>query len=395
MTQQNGSTRFSLNTGIDLAFALVVFVTFFTAFSTYAISSIYLILVIVCLGVAFLSNGIYGFSFARRSNSFIVKIIYLSLQLFLGSLIIYYGKGAGFSSLILLPVVAHTAILFDQDWALIANAGILLSFGISTWSYAHSVQEIWKSFPTFFVGQVFILIFTQMALTEQKARQRLEVLAEELADANKHLSDYADQVHDLVIAKERNRFAREIHDGLGQYLTTIHMQINAASVIVDKDPKKASHILESAKLMSVEALEDVRQSVYALRKDSLEIEDLVSRLKRLADGFVSENRKVLTQVIGTPRDLSPQVDHTIFRTAQEALNNALKYSQATIINILLDFHEGDRVALSVSDNGVGSDNTEIGFGLIGIQERTRLLNGEVQIDSSPGKGFLVNIHLPG
>jgi signal transduction histidine kinase len=395
MSQQTNTTKITLNTGIDLAFALVVFVTFFTAFSTSAISSIFLILVIVCLGVAFLSNGIYGFSFARRSSSFFVKLVYLIVQLLIGGLIVYYGRGAGFSSLILLPIVAHTAILFDQDWALIANAAILLSFGISTWSYAHSGEEIWTNFPTFFVGQVFILIFTQMALTEQKARQRLEILAQELAEANKHLSDYADQVHDLAIAKERNRFAREIHDGLGQYLTTIHMQLNAASVVLESDPKEAGHILANAKKMSVEALEDVRQSVYALRKDSLEIADLVTRIRRLADDLTSDNRRVNLQVIGSPRELIAQADHTIFRTAQEGLNNAVKYSQASEIEILLDYHETDHINLSIKDNGIGSENTDVGFGLMGIQERTRLLNGEVRIESSPGKGFQINIRLPG
>lgn len=384
-----------MNTGIDLAFALVVFVTFFTAFSTSVISSIFQILVIVCLGIAFLSNGIYGFSFARRSNSFGIKLLYLGIQLVIGGLIIYYGKGAGFSSLILLPVVAHTAILFDQDWSLIANAGIMLSFGIATWSHSHSTQEIWKNFPFFFVGQVFILIFTQMALTEQKARQRLEILAQELSDANKHLSDYADQVHDLTIAKERNRFAREIHDGLGQYLTTINMQINAASVIVKNDPDNAIHLLENAKKMSVEALEDVRTSVYALRKDTSEIENLVSRIQKLAEGLNAEARKINLQVIGSIRDLPPQVDHTIFRTAQEALNNAIKYAHASIISVILDYHTPDHVSLTVSDNGVGSDNADIGFGLIGIQERARILNGDVTIESSMGKGFTVKIEIPG
>jgi signal transduction histidine kinase len=234
-----------------------------------------------------------------------------------------------------------------------------------------------------------------MALTEQKARERLEILADELADANKHLIDYADQVHDLAVAKERNRFAREIHDGLGQYLTTINMQINAASTIIERDPKEASHLLENAKKMSVEALEDVRSSVYALRKDSFEIEDLVTRIRKMIEGIESVNQKIEFLVYGTPRDLAPQVDHTIYRTAQEGINNAQKYSRATLITVSLDFTKNTSVALRISDDGIGGEYAEAGFGLIGIQERVRLLNGEVKIVSQSGKGFSIDIVLPG
>ena len=228
-----------------------------------------------------MSNGIYGFAYAKKSSSLFIKLAYFILQLLIGGLIVYYGKGAGFTALILLPVVAHSAMLLDQDWSLITNIAIFASYLLSIWAYSHNFSQVWQGLPTFFVGQVFILIFTQMAMTEQKAREKLEKLANELSEANRHLSEYADQVHILAVSEERNRFAREIHDGLGHYLTTIKMQVSAAAAIVKKDPERAAHMLENAQKLTSEALVDVRNSVYALRKDSLDIGDLVTRIRGL------------------------------------------------------------------------------------------------------------------
>lgn len=392
---KNTVSSFNLNTGTDLAFALVVFISFFTAFSTSSISSIFLIMVIICLGIAYLSNGIYGFSYVRKTKTLTPKLFYFFLQLVIGGLIIYYGKGVGITTLILLPVVAHTAMILDQEWSLLVNVAVILTHSISVWSFSHSVSILWAGVPIFFAAQVFILIFTQMAVNEQKAREKLEKLASDLSEANQRLSEYAKQVHELAVTQERNRFAREIHDGLGHSLTTINMQINAASVVVRKDPEKAIYMLENAQKLTAEALVDVRNSVYALRKDAEEIEDLSSRINRLVETTQTTEREVRFTILGNPRIISPQVDLTIYRTAQEAINNAQKHSNATRIEVLLDYSRDDSIILKVNDNGVGADEIKNGFGLIGIQERVRLLNGSAEISNKPGKGFLVKIVVPG
>lgn len=392
---KNTVSSFNLNTGTDLAFALVVFISFFTAFSTSSISSMFLIMVIICLGIAYVSNGIYGFSYVRKTKNLILKLLYFFLQLIIGGLIIYYGRGVGVTTLILLPVVAHTAMILDQEWSLLVNAAVLLTHSISVWSFSHSIPILWSGVPIFFAAQVFILIFTQMAVNEQKAREKLEKLASDLSEANQRLSEYAKQVHELAVTQERNRFAREIHDGLGHSLTTINMQINAASVVARRDPEKAIYMLENAQKLTAEALIDVRNSVYALRKDAEEIEDLPSRIQRLVDTTKAPEREVIFSLIGSPRIISPQVDLTIYRTAQEAINNAQKHSSASKIEVLLDYSKEDSITLKVKDNGVGAEKIHNGFGLIGIQERVRLLNGNVEIQNEPGKGFVVKIVVPG
>ncbi len=99
--------------------------------------------------------------------------------------------------------------------------------------------------------------------------------------------------------------------------------------------------------------------------------------------------------MGKPRKISPQADLTLFRAAQETINNANKHSNASKVALRLDYSDTDFVSLEAVDDGIGSDDIEKGFGLIGIQERVRLLNGSAEISTSVGKGFKILIRLPG
>jgi signal transduction histidine kinase len=392
--ERKDTSGFTINTGTDLAFALVVFISYFAAFSNGSLFDPFLITVIILLGIAYITNGIYGFAYTARKRTMSAKVIYFSLQLILGGLIVYYGRGAGFNSLILLPLVAHTAMLLDQDWMLAANVGIILTFILAVYLYSSRLAIVWASAPIFFAGQVFILIFTQMAVTEQRARLKLETLAAELSEANKHLSEYADRVRELTITQERNRMAREIHDGLGHYLTTINMQIKAASAILRKDNKKALSLLENAQNLSSVALVDVRNSVFALRQDPVEMPPLYERIAEMAKSASSANRNIELSIIGEPRPVNTQLDLTLFRAAQETINNANKHSKSSSVILSLDYTNPDRIELETIDDGIGSDEINHGFGLLGIQERVRLLNGDTQIVTSSGKGFKIKISIP-
>lgn len=392
--EKENNQSINLNTGTDLAFALVVFISFFSAFSSSPVTSLFLILIITILGIAYISNGIYGFSYVRKSENSLIRIIYFISQLVLGGLIVFYSRGAGISTLILLPLVAHAVISLDENWSLFANFAILLTFFASVWSYSGDLFQVWQSFPLFFAGQVIVLIFTQMAVTEQKARKRLQNLAEELSAANKHLSEYAEQVKGLTQTQERNRFAREIHDGLGHYLTTINMQISAANALIKAEPSKAAEMLEKAKRLITEALVDVRDSVYALREESLELEDLPGLIGLLVEGAKTPGWDIELEIKGEPYSLIPQAQLTIYRAAQETLNNAKKYSKATKIELHLDYSDNEYFSFATKDNGVGAEELTAGYGIIGIRERVRLLKGEVEIANNPGEGFMVKITLP-
>jgi signal transduction histidine kinase len=391
---QEKKAYFSLNTGTDLAFALVVFISFFTIFSSAPITNPILILVIIFLGVAYITIGIYGFAYAQNTKYVQLKLLYFAAQLILGGLIVYLGRGAGINALVLLPLVAHTAMLLDQDRMLVVNGAIIATYILSVLAYSNNLAEVWQGIPFFFTGQVVILIFTQMAVTELRARVKLENLAEELSEANKNLSEYASRVKDLTIIQERNRLAREIHDGLGHYLTIINMQLKAAAAVINKDKNKAENMIQSATHLSSEALIDVRNSVYALRQDSIEIKPLAERLTIIADSSSSKTQKISVNVIGDSREILPNVDLTLYRAGQEMINNAMKHSQASEVTLTLDYTDRNYIILTAQDNGIGNNSVNQGFGLLGIKERVRLLNGEVEIKTSQGEGFMIKINIP-
>jgi signal transduction histidine kinase len=393
--KRNSSAEFNITSGTDLAFALVVLISYFATFSKPPQTSLFLITVLICLGVAYITLGIYGFAFVNQLGKLLPKLIYFGLQLIIGGLIVYFGKGAGFNAFILLPLVAHTAMTLNQDWMLVANASIFMTYVLSVMSYTNAWATVWSGLPTFFAGQVFILIFTEMAYTEQQARIKLEKLADELSDANQHLSEYARQVKDLTISQERNRLAREIHDGLGHYLTTINMQIKAALVIIKKEPSQAVHLLENAQGLTTEALLEVRNSVSSLREDNIGDLSLQERISRLIESSEFAGRKFLFEVKGSPRALSPQVDVSLFRVVQEAINNANKHSLSTEVLITLSFEQSDQIFLKIEDNGVGAETIEGGFGLIGMKERIRLINGKFDVKTAKGQGFCIEVLTPG
>ena len=391
---QEKKTNFSLNTGTDLAFALVVFISFFTIFSSAPLTNPLLILVIIFLGVAYITIGIYGFGYAQTAVFALPKLLYFAIQLLIGGLIVYLGRGAGINALVLLPLVAHTAMLLDQDRMLVVNGAIIATYFLSVLAYSKSLAEVWQGTPFFFTGQVVILIFTQMAVTELRARVKLENLADELSEANRNLSEYASRVKDLTIIQERNRLAREIHDGLGHYLTIINMQLKAATAVINKDNKKAEEMIESATHLSSEALIDVRNSVFALRQDSIDIKPLAERLTIIAESSSSKGQNVIVKRFGESREISPKVDLTLYRAGQEMINNAVKHSQASEIILTLDYTDRSYILLTSQDNGIGSKKIHQGFGLLGINERVRLLNGEVEIRTSQGEGFMLKIKIP-
>ena len=395
MNEKSENSEFTIANGTDLAFALFVLIYYFAAFSKVPQTSLFLIMVLIFLGVAYLTNGIYGFAYADHSGKPIYKIIYFVLQLIIGGLIIHFSKGSGFTAYILMPLVAHTTMTLDQDWIFAVNGSILFVFVISILSYANDWGVVWNSLPIFFAGQVFILIFTQTAVTEQKGRIKMEKLASELSEANQHLSEYAVQVKDLTISQERNRIAREIHDGLGHYLTTINMQIKATKAVMKKDPEQALHLLSTAEQLSSEALLDVRNSVESLREGNDGALSLIDRIEQLVNSSKIVDREIVFSVIGKPRQISPQTDITFFRVVQEAINNANKHSKATKVNIFLDFTNKEKLLLKIEDNGVGSESMDRGFGLIGMQERVKLVQGNIEFLTSKGKGFVIIVNAPG
>jgi signal transduction histidine kinase len=391
----NIDDRKSIKTGggADLAFALIVLAAYLVNFSEIGETSPLHLLTSIILGVVYITNGVYGYAYVAKSGTISIAILYFSIQLFVGGWIFMLSKGALINSLIFLPLVGHSVLLLPSMWTYVGNVAIILVYIIALrWDW----RLIWAQLPGFIAGQVFVATFIQMAVNEERARFKVEDLARQLTEANYHLTAYANQVEELTLIKERNRLAREIHDGLGHYLTTINMQIQAASSVLAKDPQKAENFLSKASVLTKEAIADVRQSVDALRvlpDDGVPIE---KRITKLIDAFTWEDKKITISVFGQARPLSAQAEVTLYRAVQEGLTNIEKHaSDATEVTITLNYRDPGFVQLIIHDNGSHRNMRKgTGFGLISLLERAGILGGNLNVATSPGEGSSLEITIP-
>jgi signal transduction histidine kinase len=208
------------------------------------------------------------------------------------------------------------------------------------------------------------------------------------------------QLQELAVVDERNRLAREIHDGLGHYLTATTMQIQGARALLEStdaatQAPAALGALGKAETLLQETLADVRRSVQALRATPSESRPLPGAI----DDLVAECRAVaglLTnfELLGTPRPLNPQVELTLYRAAQEGLTNIRKHAQAASVSVVL-WYDVDNVGLRVADDGRGIGVAPPqGYGLLGLRERVQIVGGSVHIDSAPGQGCRLEVEIP-
>jgi signal transduction histidine kinase len=245
---------------------------------------------------------------------------------------------------------------------------------------------------SYLAAYAFTIVFTFITKQALDVRRRAETLRQELEVANDQLRAQAAQTEELATTRERNRVAREIHDGVGHYLTVVKTQLDAASALLPAQPERARESVNRAAQLAAEALADVRRSVGALRTDTTR-PPLPEALRELAAH--GEPAPALT-VEGEPRPLPSGVEHALFRAAQEGLTNIRKHARATNALVRLDFRTPQRVVLELADNGVGADPqaNPTGFGLLGLRERIELLGGTVNSGNRLEGGFALRVEVP-
>lgn len=382
---------FAFFSSANVAFVIVVCASYTSATVAIIYSRgpipVWEIAVLVSAAAAYLIVGTYGFAFARRSGTTAAKVIYFVVQLSLASALILLRGSTGELSLILLPLAGQSALLLPLRWMVPICCLIYVTLVMplvihSRWIDAIVVAVVYGT------SIVFVVVFTRVAASEREARTAL-------AAANQLLRDHASQVEELATTKERNRLAREIHDSLGHYLTVVNVQIGAAQAILEQDRPRALDHLSKAQALTQEGLAEVRHSVAALRASPIESRPLPDALGKLTEQWNAAGLRATLMVTGAIHPLTPQAELTLYRAAQEALTNIGKHAHATSVDLHLDYQAEGSVRLSIADDGLGSENSEGGFGLLGVRERVQQLSGEVRVRTASGKGFALEVELPG
>jgi signal transduction histidine kinase len=202
--------------------------------------------------------------------------------------------------------------------------------------------------------------------------------------------------------EERKRIARDLHDQLGATLSGLTLSIEAAEQSLSDQPSPMRERWQRTKALAIQALEETDKLILDLRPVVLDDLGLVAAIRADAETRLQPRGiDVQVNVIGSRRRLAPELELTLFRIVQEAVNNIAKHANAQHVNLALEFKDSV-VVVTVEDDGRGfdaravasSDDKTRGLGLLGMAERAQLAGGSFQLESQVGHGTRIVLTMP-
>jgi signal transduction histidine kinase len=261
-------------------------------------------------------------------------------------------------------------------------------------------ESIWDRYRVYVLGAGALLLAQAMliaGLLLQRARRRQAEEAVRCGQAKLRAS--YDRIRDLggrlltAQEAERSRIARELHDDIGQQLALLEIDLE---LLDSAAPEKANEIVDEAQHRAHTIAKSVSALSHRLHPAKLRLIGLVSALHGLQRDLARSDLSIAVEDKNVPPALPPDLTVCLFRVAQEALQNALKYSKARQVTLRLR-GEADQVVLTIVDDGVGFDVDEAwgrGLGLISMEERLEALGGSVDIRSKGGGGTAIEVRVP-
>lgn len=237
-------------------------------------------------------------------------------------------------------------------------------------------------------GSVTGYLFYSRRKIKEEARLQSEINKQQEATTKAVLS---------AEENERGRIAAELHDGVGQLLSTALMNMNG---LVDQfqyqneeEKEKAQNTLD----LINDSYDEIRSISHQMMPNALLKAGLTSAVKDFVNKIDKNKIKVSLDIVGLNERLDQQVESVLYRVIQETVNNVIKHAQATKLNIQF-LKDEDGVAITIEDNGKGFDaqllDSSAGIGLKNMMSRIAFLKGSIDFDSAPGRGTLVAIHIP-
>lgn len=226
-----------------------------------------------------------------------------------------------------------------------------------------------------------LIIFTWIGLLRRQVNRQTRIIAE--------------QIENSATLTERHRIARDLHDEIEQEMTGIAFQLENVEANILEAPKKAHSALQLARQMLKHCREETRNTIRDLRGDLLQKNPLPEAMKNRLLVLTAESATpLLFEVKGEPTSLDAVTETHFLRLAQESVTNAIRHASPTEIRVEL-LYTADTIRLTVQDNGSGFD-TMISpspghFGLSGMHERAGKMNAQIQIESTPEQGTIVQV----
>lgn len=199
--------------------------------------------------------------------------------------------------------------------------------------------------------------------------------------------------------EERKRIAKDIHDGIGQMLTALKFSVESINL---KNTDNAAKKIQDLKVVFGQLIKDVRAVTFSLTPPELSDHGIAPALKKMTEEIskLSGKNILFENKTAFQERLDSLTETNLYRVAQEAVNNALKYADSSFVLISVS-HTKDLLSIVIDDNGVGFDvqtveasEKGLGMGLFFMKERVNYLNGRLFVNSTKGQGTRVTINLP-
>jgi signal transduction histidine kinase/YHS domain-containing protein len=232
----------------------------------------------------------------------------------------------------------------------------------------------------------------------ENLRRALDVMGAHIEQAQQGMHD---SIAVLTTAQEveRGRIARDLHDDTVQRLIALGQGIERAQRVLQRDPSLADERLRALRTDVTALVQTVRGIIAELRPPALDELGLLPAVELLLKRTDDESPEVTMVVAGTARRLDAQSELALFRIIQEAWSNIRRHAQAQ--QVRLHFHyTRNALVVTVQDDGRGFEaqpptpTHRGGYGLLGMHERAALVGGTLQVESHPGQGTWVEVHMP-
>jgi PAS domain S-box-containing protein len=298
-----------------------------------------------------------------------------------------FGMGAGmtanFADFYVDPIERENLVDHLRTEGSLRNAEVQFRRpdGTRFWAIATARVGTYDESPAIYVG-----------LNDITGRKRMEQELLESREQQRELSAYMEAIRE----EERKRIAMEIHDELGQLLTALKMDVSLLKMRLAHDPEAAKKADDMRELVEG-TIWMVRNVASHLRPAALNF-GIVSALEWLVQDFNRRNRiGCELRIAGGEPVLSDAHATAVFRIVQASLTNVARHADATRVDVMLA-STAAKLELHVRDDGRGFDQQAVrrdySYGLLGMNERARLIGGSLSIDSTPGGGTTVSIHIP-
>ncbi|WP_088104800.1 sensor histidine kinase [Halalkalibacter urbisdiaboli] len=256
----------------------------------------------------------------------------------------------------------------------------------------YGIEQLPFFVPILFFIMAIAVFYSILYVRQVTAWKRMEYYLSELQQANQ-------KIEELTIVNERKRIARDLHDTLAQGLAGLIMKLEAIDIYLqNENNERAKEIVRNSMNQARMTLKEAREAIDDLRADSIAEVNFSHEVDNEIKKFTDATSIVVIKSFDSLPPLSSLIKQHVLYVISECLINIAKHAKATEAKISIWSKKGNLLVL-IEDNGIGFDSSKKGsqvghYGLLGLNERVRLVNGEININSEKGSGTRVFMKIP-